>query len=34
MTDLHHNTKRPARLLDVVEGRSADALRNWLAVRT
>ena len=34
MTDPHHNTKRPARLLDVVEGRSADAVRNWLAART
>ena len=34
MTDHHHNTKRPARLLGVVEGRSADALRTWLAART
>lgn len=33
MTHHHRNSDIPARLLDVVEGRSADALRHWLAHR-
>ena len=33
MTHHHRNSDIPARLLDVLEGRSADALRHWLAHR-
>lgn len=33
MTGHHHNPKLPARLLDVVPGRSAEVLRVWLAAR-
>src|SRR5699024_342292 len=33
MTHHHRNSDIPARLLDVVEGRSADARRHWLAPR-
>src|SRR5699024_9715644 len=33
MTHHHRNSDIPARLLDVVECRSADALRHWLAHR-
>lgn len=33
MTDHNHNPQHPARLLDVVPGRSADALRTWLRQR-
>ena len=33
MTGDHHNSTLPARLLDVVPGRSADALRTWLSAR-
>src|SRR5699024_12458616 len=32
-THHHRNSDVPAPLLDVVEGRSADALRHWLAHR-